>query len=66
MWRTTNAGLELTTFRKLDKAAWRGLTEEAEKLAALLADRDPAPYRRYNHWWDKGIPAVETRTVKGC
>jgi hypothetical protein len=66
VWRTTNAGLELTAFRKLDKAAWRGLTEEAEKLAALLADRDPAPYRRYNHWWDKGIPAAETRTVKGC
>ncbi|MFE1291514.1 winged helix DNA-binding domain-containing protein [Streptomyces sp. NPDC058751] len=65
VWRTTDGGLELTAFRKLDKTAWRGLTEEAQKLAALLADRDPAPYSRYNHWWDKGIPGVERRTVKG-
>ncbi|MFB7241970.1 hypothetical protein CW362_06740 [Streptomyces populi] len=65
VWRAVNGGLELTAFRALDKAAWRGLTEEAEKLAAMLADRDPAPYSRYNHWWDKGIPGVETRTVKG-
>ncbi|MFF3889710.1 winged helix DNA-binding domain-containing protein [Streptomyces sp. NPDC001914] len=65
VWRTADGGLELTAFRTLGKAAWRGLTEEAEKLAALLADRDPAPYSRYNHWWDKGIPAAESRTVKG-
>ncbi|MFE9883223.1 winged helix DNA-binding domain-containing protein [Streptomyces sp. NPDC005784] len=65
VWRTTNGALELTAFRKLDKAAWRSLTEEAEKLAALLAGRDPAAYSRYNHWWEKGIPGVETRTVKG-
>ncbi|MFF2365183.1 winged helix DNA-binding domain-containing protein [Streptomyces sp. NPDC058122] len=65
VWRAANGGLELTAFRKLDKAAWRGLTEEARKLAALLADRDPAPYSRYNHWWDKGIPGVESRTVEG-
>ncbi|MEU4171218.1 winged helix DNA-binding domain-containing protein [Streptomyces sp. NPDC026665] len=65
VWRTADGGLELTAFHKLDKAAWRGLTEEAEKLAALLANRDPAPYSRYNHWWDKGIPGAESRTVKG-
>lgn len=63
VWRAAGKGLELTAFRKLDKAAWRGLTEEARKLSALIADRDPAPYSRYNHWWDKGIPGVESRTV---
>ncbi|MCQ9179794.1 winged helix DNA-binding domain-containing protein [Streptomyces sp. IBSBF 2953] len=63
VWRAADKGLELTAFRKLDKAAWRGLTEEARKLSALIADRDPAPYSRYHHWWDKGIPGVETRTV---
>ncbi len=64
VWRTIDGALELTAFRKLDKESWRGLTEEAERLAALLADRDPAPYGRYNHWWDKGIPGAETRIVK--
>ncbi|WP_433226203.1 winged helix DNA-binding domain-containing protein [Microtetraspora malaysiensis] len=65
VWRAADGGLELTTFRKLGKAAWHGLTEEAEKLSALLADRDPAVYRRYGHWWDKGFPGVESTIVKG-
>ncbi|GAB2467227.1 winged helix DNA-binding domain-containing protein [Streptomyces incanus] len=65
VWRATDGGLELTAFRTLAKAAWHGLTEEAEKLSVLLADRDPAVYRRYGHWWDKGIPGVESRIVKG-
>ncbi|MFF0752630.1 winged helix DNA-binding domain-containing protein [Streptomyces sp. NPDC004267] len=65
VWRAVDGGLELTAFQRLGKAAWRGLTEEAEKLSALLADRDPAVYRRYGHWWDKGFPGVETTTVKG-
>ncbi|NEC89052.1 winged helix DNA-binding domain-containing protein [Streptomyces sp. SID12501] len=65
VWRAADGGLELTTFRKLGKAEWQGLTEEAEKLSALLADRDPAVYRRYGHWWDKGFPGVESKMVKG-
>jgi hypothetical protein len=66
VWRAADGGgLELTAFRKLGKAAWRGLTEEAENLSVLLADRDPAVYRRYGHWWDKGIPGVESVIVKG-
>ncbi|MFF2065147.1 winged helix DNA-binding domain-containing protein [Streptomyces sp. NPDC058200] len=64
VWRAVDGGLELTTFRTLGKAAWQGLTEEAEKLSALLADRDPAVYRRYGHWWDKGFPGIESRIVK--
>jgi hypothetical protein len=64
VWRTVDGGLEMTAFRELGKAAWLGVTEEAERLATLLADRDPVVYRRYRHWWDKGIPGVESRTVK--
>lgn len=62
VWRATGEGVELTAFRPLGKAAWQGLAEEAEKLSALLADRDPAVYRRYGHWWEKGFPYAE-RTV---
>jgi hypothetical protein len=64
VWRAAGDGLELTAFRRLGKAAWQGLTEEAEKPAVLLADRDPAVYRRYGHWWDKGFPDVGKATVK--
>ncbi|WP_018549476.1 winged helix DNA-binding domain-containing protein [Streptomyces sp. LaPpAH-108] len=64
VWRAADGGLELTAFRRLDKAAWQGLTDEAEKLSALLTDRDPAVYRRYGHWWDKGIPGAERVLVK--
>ncbi|SFG46627.1 winged helix DNA-binding domain-containing protein [Streptomyces mirabilis] len=65
VWRAADDGLELTAFHKLGKAAWQSLTEEAERLSVLLADRDPAVYRRYGHWWDKGFPDVERTTVKG-
>ncbi|WP_406261656.1 winged helix DNA-binding domain-containing protein [Actinacidiphila glaucinigra] len=63
VWRAVDGGVELTAFRKLGKAAWDGLAEEAARLRALLADRDPAVYRRYGHWWDKGLPGVESRIV---
>jgi hypothetical protein len=65
VWRAADGGLELTAFRRLGKVAWQGLTEEAEKLSVLLADRDPAVYRRYGHWWAKGFPDVERTIVKG-
>ncbi|MEW2130408.1 winged helix DNA-binding domain-containing protein [Streptomyces sp. NPDC005435] len=64
VWRAADGGLELTAFHRLDKAAWQGLTDEAEKLSALLTDRDPAVYRRYGHWWDKGIAGAERVLVK--
>ncbi|MEU8522441.1 winged helix DNA-binding domain-containing protein [Streptomyces sp. NBC_01216] len=63
VWRAGDGGLELTAFHKLGKAAWQGLTEEARKLSSLLNHRDPAVYRRYGHWWDKGLPGVESVTV---
>lgn len=36
VWRPAGGGLELTAFHELGKAAWLGLTEEAEKLSTLL------------------------------
>lgn len=65
VWRATGATLHLTAFRTLGKTAWQGLTEEAEELSALIAARDPAVYRRYGHWWDKGLPQAESRIIKG-
>ncbi|WP_405663852.1 hypothetical protein OG379_17530 [Streptomyces sp. NBC_01166] len=49
----------------LGRATWQGLTEEAEKLSALLANRDPAVHGRHGHWLDKGIPGAESAIVKG-
>lgn len=42
--------------------AWDRLGDEAVRLQAFLADRDPATYRRYRHWWDK-LPAGDTRVL---
>ncbi|MEU3839431.1 winged helix DNA-binding domain-containing protein [Streptomyces sp. NPDC028635] len=64
VWRAHDGGLELTAFHRLGRVAWRGLTEEAERLAALLTARDPAVYGYYGHWWTKGFPSAEIRTVK--
>ncbi|MBC9713565.1 AlkZ family DNA glycosylase [Streptomyces sp. TRM66268-LWL] len=65
VWRSLDGGgLELTAFRQLSAGEWRGLTEEAERLVTWLADREPEVYRRYGHWWDKGMPGVDTRVIK--
>jgi hypothetical protein len=45
--------------------AWQGLAAEARALAAFLADRDPAVYRRYAHWWAKELPSAEVRLLPG-
>ncbi|WP_055589026.1 winged helix DNA-binding domain-containing protein [Streptacidiphilus griseoplanus] len=64
VWRAVGGGLELTSFHRLGRADWQGLTEEAERLSALLAARDPAVYGRYGHWWTKGFAGVESTVVK--
>jgi hypothetical protein len=65
VWRAVDGGVEATAFQPLPDTAWEGLAVEAEGLAALLADRDPGAYRRYDHWWAKGLPAAETRLLPG-
>ena len=41
-----------------------GLETEARALVAFLAERDPAVYRRYAHWWAK-LPDAEVRLLPG-
>ncbi|WP_309051028.1 winged helix DNA-binding domain-containing protein [Streptomyces sp.] len=63
VWRPVDGGIEASAFRPLPADAWEGLAAEAAALSALLAARDPGVYRRYDHWWAKGLPAVETRLL---
>lgn len=63
VWRAVPGGIEATAFVRLGRSAWAGLDAEATALRALLADRDPEVYRRYSHWWDKGMPAAERRVL---
>ncbi|MEO3742247.1 winged helix DNA-binding domain-containing protein [Plantactinospora sp. B5E13] len=65
VWRPTPAGVEATAFHRLDEATWEGLAAEARAMVGFLAGRDPAAYRRYGHWWDKGLPGVEVRVLPG-
>jgi hypothetical protein len=64
VWRTTEDGIEATAFRPLPDEAWDALATEAKALTAMLADRDPNVYRRYQHWW-KRLPEGETVTLPG-
>ena len=63
VWRPVEAGIEATAFHRLDDDAWEGLAAEARALVAFLADREPTVYRRYVHWWDKGLPSAEVRIL---
>lgn len=62
VWRPVAGGIEATAFRALPRVAWDGLEAEAVDLLALLADREPAVYRRYAHWWDR-LPSIEVRVL---
>jgi Winged helix DNA-binding domain len=62
VWRPVEGGIEATAFHRLPKAAWTGLAAEAGALSAFLADRDPAVYRRYAHWWAK-LPSAQVRVL---
>jgi hypothetical protein len=63
VWRTVDDGIEATAFKRLADAAWEGLEAEAAALVAFLSDREPIVYRRYGHWWSKGLPSVEVRVL---
>ena len=64
VWRPVESGIEVTAFDRLSDDAWDGLAKEAAALVAFLADRDPAVYRRYGHWW-KTLPSAEGRVLPG-
>jgi hypothetical protein len=64
VWRPADGGIEATAFHKLSDEAWCGLAAEARALVAFLADREPAVYRRYAHWWTT-LPSAEVRFLPG-
>jgi hypothetical protein len=63
VWRAVDGGIRVGSFRRLSDGDWQGLAGEAGDLIGFLADRDPSVYRRYGHWWDKGLPIVEDRML---
>ena len=65
VWRPVGDAIEATAFHRLPTEAWDGLEAEASALLAFLADREPAVYRRYAHWWD-GLPSAEVRLLGGA
>ncbi|MFF7177217.1 DNA glycosylase AlkZ-like family protein [Streptomyces sp. NPDC008121] len=65
VWRRIDGGVEASPFHPLADGVWDALEEEAAALVAFLADRDPLVYRRYDHWWAKGLPVAETRLLGG-
>ena len=65
VWRPVADGIEATAFHRLDAETWAGLAAEADALIAFLADRDPAVYRPYDHWWAKEMPRAEVRILPG-
>lgn len=64
VWRATAGGIEASAFRKLTKAEWTALEEEAASLVGFLADRDPNVYSRYAHWW-RDLPTIDVRVLSG-
>ena len=63
VWRPVAGGIEATAFHRLDADTWAGLAAEADALMAFLADRDPAVYHLYEHWWEKEMPRAEVRIL---
>jgi len=64
VWRPVEAGIEATAFRSLTDEEWTGLGDEATRLVAFLAARDPNVYARYGHWW-KDLRSDEVRVLPG-
>jgi len=64
VWRPVERGIEATAFHRLPAAAWAGLAAEARALVALLAEREPRVYRRYDRWW-AALPGADVRVLPG-
>jgi hypothetical protein len=62
VWRPVDGAIEATAFRRLRAGEWKGLAAEARALQALLADREPRAYRRYDRWW-ADLPGAEVRLL---
>lgn len=64
VWRPRGDVIEATTFRRLSRADWTGLSAEAAGLLEMLDGRDADVYGRYERWW-RALPATETRVLPG-
>ena len=64
VWRAVDGGIEATAFHRLTDETWQALAAEARSLLSLLTGRDPAVYRRYDHWWTS-LPRAEVRMLRG-
>jgi hypothetical protein len=64
LWRTVDEGVQVMAFHDLSDETWSTLTGEAQSLVAMLADREPGVYRRFDHWWNR-LPDFETRVLTG-
>ncbi|WP_214408849.1 winged helix DNA-binding domain-containing protein [Sphaerisporangium fuscum] len=62
VWRPVDGGIEAAAFHPLPAEVWEGLAAEARSLAALLAARQPHPYRRYDRWWTF-LPDTQVRVL---
>jgi hypothetical protein len=62
VWRPVEGGIEVRAFHPLPDEAWEGLAAEARGLLDLLADRSPAVYGRYGHWWAT-LPDADIRVL---
>lgn len=63
VWRILDGHVEASAFHRLPKATWAALDTEAAALLEFIGHRDPRPYARFHHWWDKGIPAAQVRRL---
>jgi hypothetical protein len=64
-WRPVDGRIEIGAFHPLTEPDWAALEVEAAALHAMLADREPPIYRRFAHWWVKGLPIEQTRRLAG-
>ena len=63
VWRSMDGGTEVASFQELDDRTWDAIVQEARALRSLLAGRDGSLYGRFQHWWEKGLPAAQVVRV---
>jgi hypothetical protein len=63
VWRPVEGAIEAAAFHPLPDEVWEALADEARALLAVLAERDPRPYARHDHWWAK-LPDLEVRALR--
>jgi hypothetical protein len=62
VWRATAAGIEVTPLSSITTRAWEAIAEEATRLRAFLAPREPLVHAGLGRWWDQ-LPDAGRRLV---